>query len=125
MKYLNFDIDDKKVHQYMLKYKISKEEACKMYLDDNNLKEDKELTKTNKKELKTADKISYDIEEKKERKKRVANISNEKQELFQTLVNALQSSDYNFNIVTDNKLIHLTINDLSFDVNIVQNRKKK
>lgn len=125
MKYLNFDIDDKIINQYELKYKINKQEACKMYLDDNNLKEDKELTQTNKKELKKAEKISYDIEEKKERKKRVANISEEKQQLFQILLNTIQNNNYNYEVVTDNKLIHLTINGIGFDINLTQNRKKK
>lgn len=125
MKYLNFNIDDKIIKQYISKYKISKEEACKMYLDDNNLKEDVELTKINKKELKNAEKIKYDIDEKKERKKRVATISDEKQKLFQFLTKSLQDNNYNYNVLIKNKLIHLVINDLSFDINITQNRKVK
>ena len=126
MKYMNIEIDDNVVNQYKNKYGITAEEACKMYLDDNNIIEDKELTKNNKKELKESDmKISYNIEEKKERKKRVANISNEKQELFQSIVDGLTQNNYEFNILNNNKLIQILINGHSFNINLIENRKKK
>lgn len=57
--------------------------------------------------------------------KRTVKISEEKQTLFNDLSQFLAESGYNFEVLKENKLISVKINDISFKIDLIQQRKPK
>lgn len=110
------------IESYQEKYKLEEEDAIKMYLDDNNIEEDAELTKQ---EIESGKfKVSHQVDEKKPRKVREAKISDEKQEIFNQLYEFLQGI-CDVEVKTPNKLFVLKKNGLDFKLDLTQTRVKK
>ncbi len=57
--------------------------------------------------------------------KRTVKISEEKQTLFKDLSDFFAESGYNFEVLKENKLISVKINDISFKIDLIQQRKPK
>ena len=61
---------------------------------------------------------------KKEKKQRIAQVSAEKQKIFEDIVNFLQK-DYDICIEKDNKLLKITENGKVFKLDLIETRQKK
>ena len=118
----NIKISKDKIKNYIIKYHLSINEAIIMYLDDNNIQEDKELTKEEQKNGKF--KVEHQVDEKRPRKAREAKISVEKQELFNSLYQFVQTI-CDVEILTPNKLFNLKKGNLQFKLDLSQTRVKK
>jgi hypothetical protein len=71
-------------------------------------------------------KVDHQIGAKKRKSvKRTVKISEEKQTLFNDLSQFLAESGYNFEVLKENKLISVKINDISFKIDLIQQRKPK
>lgn len=109
---------------------ISKEDAIAMWLDDNGYTVNEEQAELDAKASK--EKISCDARSVKERKKsqpRTTKVSNEKKELFESIVQNLTRcvpvEQENIKILTENKLIQVKIGEKVFKIDLIEQRKPK
>ena len=124
------EIDKNVVENYMQKYNISQNEAIKMYLDSQNIVTDEEEVKKQKEDDAVNNyKIDHgDIEDKKPRKKREAKISEQKQQVFEMLVNTFDNAkntveNFDYHIEIENKLIIINYNGKNFKLDLIESRK--
>ena len=61
---------------------------------------------------------------KKEKKQRIAQVSDEKQKIFKDIVNFLQKN-YDISVEKDNKLLKITENGKIFKLDLIETRQKK
>ena len=61
---------------------------------------------------------------KKEKKQRIAQVSDEKQKIFKDIVNFLQKN-YDISVEKDNKLLKITENGKVFKLDLIETRQKK
>lgn len=120
-------IPDKEISANMRLLEISQEEAIEMWLSDHELLLNDEQTELQEKASKV--KIQHgakaETAQKKDRKPRTFQNSDEKIELFQNILAFLNENYENPVILKDNKLISLQIGDKTFKIDIIQQRNKK
>ena len=68
---------------------------------------------------------SAEKKEKKDKKPKTVKISEEKQELFKIILENLQENFENVEILNQNKLISIKINDKTFKLDLIEQRKPK
>lgn len=120
-------IPDKEIDKLVSSLEISIEDAIDLWLDDNNIETNEIAEELDEKASKVH--IERDIiqkSSKKERKKPEIKISSEKQQLFnEILTNLTEIYGENVKILNENKLISIKIGNLSFKVDIIQQRPSK
>ena len=125
-----YNIPDEEIDKLVDTWKISINEACEMWLSDNDKIKNETVEEMTKKATKNA--ITQTIHgakgEKKERKPREKKENPLKRTIISVLFNAIAD-----NLVEENKIdvenaekyINFTINDRHFTINLVEHREKK
>ena len=125
------NIPDEEIHNNMVALEVSEAEAIKIWLEDNEYEineEQEALDKTAKTE-----KIKLGAREDKPKNKpskpRTVKISDEKKELFDSIVTNLTRcvsvEQENIKILKENKLIEVTIGEKVFKIDLIETRQKK
>lgn len=121
------NIPTKEIENLMSSLGLSQADAIDLWLCDNDYEEDEEQTELDEKAKKI--KINKDIvlkKSKKERKPPKKVVSSEKQTLFNDILNHLtENYGENVKILTENKLISIEINGITFKIDVIQTRSKK
>ena len=110
---------------------ITVTEAIQMWLEDNDYEVNEEQAELDEKAKKV--KISHDAKavepRKKSDKKRTVKISDEKHELFtsilENLTRCVPVESENIKVLTENKLIQVKIGEKTFKIDIIEQRKAK
>ena len=118
-------IPDETINKYIDKLSLTKDEAIALYLEEEGYQVNAEYEELDKKAkqvkiLKGAKAATPS----KPRKPRTVKISDEKQELFGYIVNAL-NAEYSAEILKENKLISIKIGDKVFKLDLIEQRKPK
>jgi hypothetical protein len=121
------NIPDKEIEKNMELLEISKEEAVEMWLCDHDFEDNEELEELDEKASKI--KIKHEAgtkERKKSDKPRTVKTSDEKKELFSTILTNLQEVfGENAQVLKENKLISLKIGEKTFKIDIIEQRQPK
>jgi hypothetical protein len=124
------NIPDDEIANSMKRLEISKEEAVEMWLCDNDLEENEELTELDARAKKV--KINHGAgaaERKKSEKPRTVKVSDEKKELFSTILQNLDRAigveRENIQVLKENKLISVKIGEKTFKIDIIEQRAPK
>ena len=123
------NIPDSEIKAHMKNLDLTEDEAIQLYLEDEGYLDNEELEELDSKAKKV--KIQHGasaIEKtaKKEKKPRTVKISDEKQELFDNIYHFLvESYGGSTEIVTQNKLMTVKVGELTFKIDIIQQRKPK
>jgi hypothetical protein len=106
---------------------LSMNEAVEVYLSDNDIISNEEQEELDKKAKKV--KIKHGAEAvdktKKTKKPRTTKTSNEKKEVFKTILDSLKEKYENVEILNENKLILVKINEKTMKIDLVEQRQKK
>ena len=126
----NINIPDKEIEKAMKSLELTKEEAVEMWLEDEGYMDNEEqiaLTQKVKESgiMTTIHGASAEKKEKKDKKPKTVKISEEKQELFKIILENLQENFENVEILNQNKLISIKINDKTFKLDLIEQRKPK
>lgn len=120
-------IPDVEVKKLMDTLNLKKQDAIDLWLSDNGLEEDLDQIELDEKASKV--KIDMDVivqKPKKERKKPEIKVSDQKKLLFnQIFDNLKQIYGENVKILNENKLISIKVDDISFKVDLIQQRPPK
>lgn len=120
-------IPDKEINNLMSSLELSKQDAIDLWLSDNGYEINEEQEKLDETAKKVH--INKNIDTKKstkERKKPEIKVSDEKKELFSTILNVLNENYAdNVTILNENKLISVKINEKTFKIDIIQCRPPK
>ena len=119
-----YSIPNEELEKLQAKLNISKAEACDLWLADNDYEENEEQVLLNEK-AKAVTRERVSSEKGKPRKPRTVKISDEKQMLFRHILKELSEISSDFEVLTENKLIGITIGDKKFKINITECRKPK
>ena len=119
-----YSIPNEELEKLQAKLNISRAEACDLWLADNDYEENEEQVLLNEKAKAVARK-RVSSEKGKPRKPRTVKISDEKQMLFRHILKELSEISSDFEVLTENKLIGITIGDKKFKINITECRKPK
>ena len=119
-----YSIPNEELEKLQAKLNISRAEACDLWLADNDYEENEEQVLLNKK-AKAVTRERVSSEKGKPRKPRTVKISDEKQMLFRHILKELSEISSDFEVLTENKLIGITIGDKKFKINITECRKPK
>ena len=124
------NIPDKEIKKSMELLELTEEEAIEMGLEDDGYldnEEQIELTQKAKESgiLSTSHGAKAENVEKKEKKPKTVKISEEKQELFKAILENLQENFENVEVLNPNKLISIKINDKTFKLDLIEQRKPK
>lgn len=119
-----YSIPNEELEKLQAKLKISKAEACDLWLADNGYEENEEQELLNDK-AKTASREKVSGEKGKLRKPRTVKISEEKQMLFKYILGGLVNDFANVEVLTENKLISVEIDGKKFKIDITECRKPK
>ena len=122
------NIPDAEIEKNMKILELSKEEAIEMWLEDEGYLDNEEQIELQEKASKVRINLgasAIDKTEKKEKKPREIKVSDEKQALFSEIVEKLAENDRNFEILKENKLICVKINDKTFKIDLIEQRKPK
>lgn len=124
-------ISDKEIENYMKTLELSQIEAIELWLTDHDYEVNEEQEELNEKAK--AVKIQHDAASTETRKKpekpRTVKVSDEKKELFSTILqnlircNGVESE--NIKVLTENKLIEVKIGGKTFKVDVIECRNKK
>lgn len=122
------NIPDEEIEKAMKNLKLSKEEAIKLWLEDaGHLKneEQENLCKLAKKNKITA--TIHKASEDKERQSspRTVKVSDEKQKLFNEILENLYKYNENVEVLKENKLIQVKIGEKMFKIDLIERRPKK
>lgn len=129
----NVNVKDDIINKYMADFGISKNEAIQMYLEDEgfednaDVEEMTEKAKANKAVMhgESEKKDVRKVENKKSVKPKVVKVSNAKKELFANIFENLAAMyGENAQIIKENKLIQVKIGDISFKIDVIQQRKQ-
>lgn len=114
-------IPDSVIDNYCKKLQLTKDEAVELYLEENGILLNEEFEELDAKAKKV--KISKDAraESTKERKPRTVKISNEKQELFNFILEKLDNR-YNVKVTKENKLFEIELNGKIFKLDLIEQR---
>lgn len=121
------NIPDEEIKNLKNSLNLSENDAIELWLCDNDYETDENQQELDEKAKKV--KINHDIapnKPKKERKPPKKVISSEKQTLFtDILTNLTENYGKNVKILTENKLISVEINGITFKIDIIQQRPRK
>jgi hypothetical protein len=121
------NIPTKEIEKLMSSLELSEKDAIDLWLCDNDYEEDEEQTELDEKAKKV--KINKDIAPKKAQKERKPPkkvVSSEKQTLFNDILsNLTENYGENVKILTENKLISVEINGITFKIDVIQTRSPK
>ena len=123
------NIPDSEIKAHMKNLDLTEDEAIQLYLEDEGYLDNEELEELDSKAKKV--KIQHGASatektEKKEKKPRTVKISDEKQELFDNIYHFLvENYGGSTEIVTQNKLMTVKVGELTFKIDIIQQRKPK
>jgi len=119
-------IPDETIKKYIDKLSLTKDEAIALYLEEEGYQVNAEYEELDKKakQVKILKGAKAETSTK-PRKPRTVKISDEKQELFAFVQNALiaEYSADNVKVVKDNKLFTVTIGDKVFKIDLIEQRK--
>lgn len=126
----NINIPDREIEKAMKSLELTKEEAIEMWLEDEGYMDNEEqiaLTQKVKDSgiMTTIHGASAEKKEKKDKKPKTVKISEEKQALFSDILQNLQENYENVEILKQNKLIQVKINEITFKIDIIQQRPPK
>ena len=122
-------IPDSEIKAHMKNLDLTEDEAIQLYLEDEGYLDNEELEELDSKAKKV--KIQHGASatektEKKEKKPRTVKTSDEKQELFDNIYHFLvENYGGSTEIVTQNKLMTVKVGELTFKIDIIQQRKPK
>lgn len=123
-------IPDNEIEKSMEKLDLTKEEAIKMWLDDNEYEineEQKELDTKASKIRNNQDVIMANMGQPRKVKKPIA--SEEKQALFDTILKNLDRCEYvnreNVTVLRENKLLEVKIGTKVFKIDVIETRTPK
>lgn len=119
-----YSIPNDELEKLQAKLKISKAEACDLWLADNGYEENEEQELLNNK-AKTTPREKTSSAKGKPRKPRTVKISEEKQMLFRYILGGLVNDFANVEVLTENKLISVEIDGKKFKIDITECRKPK
>lgn len=119
-------IPDNEIEISMKNLELTKEEAIEMWLEDNEYLDNEEQNELNEKasKVKISRGAKADEPTEKTKKPRTVKISDEKQTLFNVLLERLAESGYNAEVVKDNKLIQIAVGGKVFKLDLIETRKK-
>ena len=119
-------IPDETIKKYIDKLSLTKDEAIALYLEEEGYQVNAEYEELDKKakQVKILKGAKAEIPSK-PRKPRTVKISDEKQELFAFVQNALiaECGADNVKVVKDNKLLTVTIGEKVFKIDLIEQRK--
>ena len=126
----NINIPDKEIEKAMKNLELTKEQAIEMWLEDEGYMDNEEqiaLTQKVKDSgiMTTIHGASAEKKEKKDKKPKTVKISEEKQTLFANILENLQENFENVEVLNQNKLISIKINDKTFKLDLIEQRKPK
>lgn len=125
------NIPNDEIEKSMKALQLTKDEAISLWLEDNEYEINEEQEELDQKAKKI--KIKHDAEATKPRKKsekpRIAKVSDEKKELFDTILTnvdrcALVDRE-NVSVLKENKLIQVKIGEKVFKIDLIEQRPKK
>ena len=120
-------IADKEIEKSMKLLDLTKEQAIKLYLEDNGYLENEEQTALDEK----ASKVKISVEARasaptKEKRPRTTKVSDEKKELFSEILSDLEDVyKENVTVLKENKLIEVKMGGKTFKIDIVEQRPPK
>lgn len=121
------NIPDKEIENLKTSLELSEKDAIELWLCDNDYETDENQQELDEKAKKV--KINHEIapvKSKKERKPPKKVVSSEKQTLFtDILTNLTEIYGENVKILTENKLISVEINGITFKIDVIQQRPPK
>jgi hypothetical protein len=123
-------IPDNTIKQFMLSLDLTKEEAIQTYLEDEGLLENEEQIALNEKAKGFSHAVHDRLDKpKKEKRKVVVNVSDEKKALFQSILENIPKCDgisaENVTVLKENKLIQVQFGDKIFKIDLIQQRPPK
>lgn len=123
-----YTIPNEEIEKLQAKLKIPFGEAVEVWLTDHDLEENEEQVLLNKKAAAVErDKVSTG--KRKQTKPRTVKISDEKQALFQSILENIDHCKYiereNVTVLKENKLIEVKIGEKTFKIDIIEQRKSK
>ena len=120
-------IPDIDIEKSMKNLELTKEEAIQMWLEDNDYEiNDEQIALDNKAKLVKIDHGAKNIDKKSTSKPRTVKISDEKKELFDSILDrCVPVERENITVLKENKLIEVRIGDKTFKIDIIEQRNKK
>lgn len=124
------NIKEEELEKLMKGLDVSKEEAIDIWLEDNEYQVNEEQEELDKKASKVKIQHGASADTPKGKKKVVTHkTSDEKKELFNTILTNLTRcigvENENIKVLTENKLIEVTLNGKVFKVDLIETRPKK
>jgi hypothetical protein len=122
------NIPDEEIAKAMKNLDLSKEEAIEMWLEDEGYLENEEqenLCKLAKENKITATIHKASEGKKRQSKPRTVKISDEKQKLFNEILENLYKYNENVEVLKENKLIQVKIGEKVFKIDLIEQRKPK
>lgn len=124
------NIKEEELEKLMKGLDVSREEAIDIWLEDNEYQVNEEQEELDAKASKVKIKHGASADAPKEKKKVVTHkTSDEKKELFQTILTNLNRCEgvenENITVLKENKLIEVKLGDKVFKVDLIETRPKK
>lgn len=123
-------IPDREIKNSMELLDLTEQEAINLWLEDNGYLDNQEQIELNEKAKKV--KVDHDaraVDKKTEKKPRTTKVSDEKKELFATIVQNLDRAEgverENVTILKENKLIEVKIGERTFKIDVIECRPPK
>jgi len=123
-------IPDGEIKNNMELLELSEQEAIDLWLEDNGYLDNQEQIELDEKAKQV--KIDHDaraVGKKTEKKPRTTKVSDEKKELFATIVQNLDRAEgverENVTILKENKLIEVKIGEKTFKIDVIESRPPK
>lgn len=124
------NVPDKDIERLMHTLKLNQVEAVQLWLEDEGYLENETVEELSEKARKN--RITATIHQakavdgaKKERKPRERKKNPIKQDIIQTIFEALQSKYSEISVTNDEKYVELAVDGAKFTINLVQHREKK
>lgn len=121
-------LNEKEIKELQERHNLTYEEAKQLWLEDEGYLVNDEVERLVKlaKENKCGAKASaIDKTKKKESKPRTVKVSEEKQMIFENILENLQDLYENVTVLKKNKLIEIKFNEKTFKIDIIETRVKK
>lgn len=123
------NIPDAEIEKNMKVLEISKDEAIEMWLEDEGYELNEEQTELDEKAKQVKIQHGAGNTERKQSKPRTVKISDEKKELFDTILRNLDRADgvdrENIEVLKENKLIQVRIGAKTFKIDVIECRPPK
>lgn len=121
-------LNEKEIKELQERHNLTYEQAKQLWLEDEGYLVNEEVERLVKlaKENKCGAKASaIDKTKKKETKPRTVKVSDEKQMIFENILENLQELYENVTVLKTNKLIEIKFNEKTFKIDIIEQRPKK